>query len=150
MKDADLALEFAELFKATYLRFHRCRRQRDVAFTSQQWAVLTHLALSGPLTIGECSRHLERAQSVVSEIVDGMEAKGLLERMRDARDRRRVLVWLSEAGQIALQSEQQVLDRERLQSATSGLTPAEKRALLFGMRALVRAGDQLVKKGSVR
>src|SRR5262245_15268546 len=91
-EDADVAAEFAELFKAAYLRFHRRRLRRDVAFTSQQWAVLTHLALSGPLTVGECARHLERAQSVVSEIIDGMEAKGLLERMRDARDRRRVLV----------------------------------------------------------
>ncbi len=149
MKDADVATEFAELFKATYLRFHRRRRRRDVAFTSQQWAVLTHLALTGPLTVGECARHLERAQSVVSEIIDGMEAKGLLERMRDARDRRRVLVWLSEAGQSALQNEQQVLDRERLQSATSGLTAAEKKALLLGMRALVRAADQLATKRSV-
>jgi len=51
MDDADAMREFAELFKATYLRFHR-RRERNAAYTSQQWAVLTHLALTGPLTAG--------------------------------------------------------------------------------------------------
>ena len=106
MNDADAMREFAELFKATYLRFQRRRKKRDPGFTGQQWAVLQHLALTGPLTVGECARHLERAQSVVSEIIDGMEKRGLLERMRDARDRRRVLVWLSETGQATLQKEQ--------------------------------------------
>lgn len=39
--------------------------------------VLRHLAMSGPLTVGEMARHFGRAQSVVSEIVDGLEDKGL-------------------------------------------------------------------------
>jgi DNA-binding MarR family transcriptional regulator len=144
MDDAEAMREFAELFKATYLRFHR-RRQRDAAYTGQQWAVLTHLALTGPLTVGECAQHLERAQSVVSEIIDGMEKRGLLERMRDARDRRRVLVWLSEAGQRALEKEQQVLDAELLARAASALTASEKKSLLSGIRALVRAADHVAR-----
>lgn len=51
--------------------------------------MLTHLAVSGPLTVGEAAGHLNRAQSVVSEIVDGLERKALLERERDPADRRR-------------------------------------------------------------
>ena len=137
MDDAAAMREFAELFKATYLRFHRRRKKQDPGLTSQQWAVLQHLTLTGPLTVGECARHLERAQSVVSEIIDGMEKRGVLERMRDARDRRKVLVWLSDAGQLALQKEQQVLDPELLMRAASTLSASEKTALLTGMRALV-------------
>lgn len=61
--------------------------------------MLTHLAVSGPLTVGEAAGHLNRAQSVVSEIVDGLERKALLERERDPADRRHTLVWLTPAGQ---------------------------------------------------
>ncbi len=63
---------------------------------------LLHLANTGSLTIGEIAEHFDRAQSVVSEIVDGLEKKGLLERMRDPKDKRRALVWLTDAGQAAL------------------------------------------------
>ena len=54
--------------------------------------------MAGPLTIGEAALHLERAQSVVSEIVSHLVQQGLLERESDPADRRRTLVWLTPAG----------------------------------------------------
>ena len=79
----------AELFPAIYLRFH-VRRPKPVSRLDQTGtAVLLHLERIGPLTIGEASKHLGRAQSVVSEIVSRLERRGLIERMRDERDRRR-------------------------------------------------------------
>lgn len=105
--------------------------------------VMLHLANTGPLTIGELSKHLERAQSVISEIVDHLERDGLLERLRDPRDRRRVLVWLSEAGMEALEREREVLSRELVAAAMAAMTSAERTALMNGMRALVRAAGTL-------
>ncbi len=101
--------------------------------------MLQHLALAGPLTIGECTRHLGRAQSVVSEIVDGLEAKGLLERMRDSRDKRRVLVWLTDEAHAVNARERQVLDLPRLTRVASKLCASQRKLLIDGMRALVRA-----------
>ncbi len=140
----DAAADFCALFPAVYLRFCRRhdRRERDGSssrLTPQMDAVLRHLAMSGPLTIGEMSRHLTRAQSVVSEIVDGLEHKGLLERMRDARDRRRVLVWLTDDARRALARRDEVLDADRVAVAMRALAPARRRALVDGMRALVEA-----------
>jgi len=60
--------------------------------------VLHHLSLTGPLTVTEAARHLGRAQSVMSEMIDHLEAKGFLARHRDTRDKRRTLVWLTAAG----------------------------------------------------
>jgi DNA-binding MarR family transcriptional regulator len=54
--------------------------------------VLEHLALAGPLTVGEAAAHMNRAQSVVSEIVTHLERDGLLERQTDPGDRRRTLI----------------------------------------------------------
>jgi DNA-binding MarR family transcriptional regulator len=141
VNEHQLASDFTDLFSQVYLRFHRRRRKSDARMTSQQWAVLQHLALAGPLTIGECTQHLGRAQSVVSEIVDGLEAKGLLERMRDSRDKRRVLVWLTDEAHQVIARERQVLDLERLARVALRLSSAEKKSLMDGMRALVRAAE---------
>lgn len=116
--------------------------------TSAQWAVLHHLAAAGPLTVGEMAAHLERAQSVVSEMVDALEARGLLARMRDARDKRRVLVWLTDEAQAWLAEEREVLDRARVAAALSRMTPSDRAALLDGMRALVRAADEAAATNS--
>ena len=85
------AERFAELFRAVYLTFHRRDGPRSqLAGVSR--AVLEHLALAGPLTVGEAAAHMVRAQSVISEIVTHLEGQGLLEREDDPADRRRTLI----------------------------------------------------------
>jgi DNA-binding MarR family transcriptional regulator len=103
--------------------------------------VLQHLTLTGPLTIGEMAKHLDRAQSVVSEIVDHLERDGLLERQRDPEDKRRTLVWLSARGLALLEQEREVLSRELLEGAMARMKPAEREALLHGMNALLAAAS---------
>src|SRR5688500_6080538 len=130
---------FADLFPQVYLRLHARKDRTRTKVTPQMWAVLQHLAMAGPLTVTEAAAHFGRAQSVVSETVDTLCEKNLLERMRDERDRRRTLVWLTEAGQAFLAKEQRVLDDERLALAMARLPPATRRGLLDGMAALVAA-----------
>ncbi len=132
------ALTFAELFPEVYLRFHARRGKDETRLSPQAQAVLQHLAFAGPLTVSEASAHFRRAQSATSEIFDALEAKGLVERMPDARDRRRHLVWLTPAAEEALARERQVLDPGRLAAAFARMKDAERAALLQGMRALVR------------
>jgi len=144
---SDDARQFGELFPAVYLRFHRRDgKRRELSGASR--AVLHHLTLSGPLTIGEMARHLSRAQSVVSEIVEHLERDGLLERMRDPKDRRRTLVWLSERGLVALDREREVLSSELVTRAMTRMKPAARLALLSGMHALLAAsrGDSNPKR----
>jgi DNA-binding MarR family transcriptional regulator len=136
----DDAAQFAELYPAIYLRFHRRDGKRD-EMTGAARAALIHLSNTGPLTIGELAAHFDRAQSAVSEIVDGLEAKGWLERMRDPEDRRRTLVWLTDEGFAALERERQVLSRELLAGAMAKMTHDDRAALLAGMRALIEAAD---------
>jgi DNA-binding MarR family transcriptional regulator len=133
------AREFAELFGAAFLRFHRRGPKRSM-WTPQGWAVLQHLEMAGPLTVTEAAAHMDRAQSVMSGIVDGLERKGLLARMRDARDRRRTLVWLTEPGRSAMATERQVLCVERLERAFAKLGEKAGEDLLRGLRALVNGG----------
>ena len=137
------AEELGQLFPAIYLRLHARRPKRGHRAAGQSLAVLQHLALSGPLTVGEAARHFQRAQSVVSELVDRLAAEGFVERMRDERDRRRVLVWLTPAGFDELERDREVLSRELVGAAMERMKPAARRALVAGMRALVIAADEL-------
>jgi DNA-binding MarR family transcriptional regulator len=135
------AAAFAELFPALYLRFHRRDAKRG-GLTGAARGVMLHLSQSGPLTIGEAARHLRRAQSVVSELVDRLVQKGLLERVPDARDRRRVLVWLTEEGVQHLETERDVLGRPLVERAMARMSADDRAALLRGVRALLVADMQ--------
>lgn len=151
MNDARRAAdELGQLFPAIYLRLHARREKRGHRAAGQSLAVLQHLALSGPLTVGEAARHFQRAQSVVSELVDRLVGDGLVERMRDERDRRRVLVWLTPAGLDALEREREVLSPELALAAMERMKPAARRALLEGMRALVAAADRMANQRRTR
>jgi DNA-binding MarR family transcriptional regulator len=130
------AERFAELFRAVYLTFHRRDRPRS-ELTGASRAVLEHLALAGPLTIGEAAAHMRRAQSVISDIVTHLERDGLLERETDPADRRRTLIWLAPAGHEVLRREREVLGVELLAGAMSRLPPDQADALNAAMRALI-------------
>jgi len=140
---------FAELFGAVFLRFHR-RGPKRSAWTPQGWAVLQHLEVTGPLTVTEAARHMERSQSVMSEIVDGLERKGLLARVRDARDRRRTLVWLTDEGRAAMATERQILCAERLERAFAQLDDNLRVDLLRALQALVDAGVETARTSSAK
>jgi DNA-binding MarR family transcriptional regulator len=128
-----------ELFPEIYSRFHVRRPKRGHRPDAGSIGVLQHLQFAGPLTIGEAARHLSRAQSVVSAIVSGLERRGVVARMRDERDRRRVLVWLTPAGIAMLEDDRRVLAPDLLERAVKRMPPAERAALISGMQALVAA-----------
>jgi DNA-binding MarR family transcriptional regulator len=131
------AERFAGLFPEIYLRFHR-RDEKHSEVSGASRAVLTHLAMTGPLTVGEAAGHLQRAQSVVSDIISQLAGKGLLERWSDPRDRRRTLVWLTPAGLRFLERDRDVLSAELLAAAFTRMTDAERAALATGVAALLR------------
>jgi DNA-binding MarR family transcriptional regulator len=137
---ASAAAEFAELFPAAYLRFH-VRRAKRSELSAASRGLLTHLSLSGPLTVSEAARHLNRSQSVISEMLLALERQQWIVRFRDARDRRRTLVWLSEAGQERLAADRRVLDPAPLTRALAAMSATERKQLLTGMRALLRASN---------
>jgi DNA-binding MarR family transcriptional regulator len=136
--DTDRAGEFEQLFRAVYLTFHRRDAPRSQLPNASQ-AVLEHLAMAGPLTIGEAAAHLRRAQSVVSEIVSHLERQGLLERESDPADRRRTLIWLTQAGQVALRRQRLVLSEELLTSALGRMPTEQIDALLAALRSLLQS-----------
>ena len=140
--ERERAERFAARFRAVYLTFHRRDGPRSQLAGASR-AVLEHLAMAGPLTVGEAAAHLSRAQSVVSEIVGHLQDQGLLERENDPADRRRTLIWLTPAGHEALRRDREVLGLDLLASAFARMPAGEADALIAGLAALVdTAGRQ--------
>jgi len=101
----------ARLFPEVYRRYHWAQRVRgaDLPVTRRALEVLVHLSVGGPLTVGEQAEHMGLRRNSASELLARLEAKGLVARIRDERDERRVLVWLTDAGRDVVSRVGQVL-----------------------------------------
>jgi DNA-binding MarR family transcriptional regulator len=93
------AREISRLYGRMWQRFSASKQPvGGSGLTPRMLEALRHLGASGPLTVGEQAVHLGIGRATATELIDRLEAKGLVERMRDDRDQRRVFVWLTEEG----------------------------------------------------
>jgi DNA-binding MarR family transcriptional regulator len=138
MPDA-FATEFEALFRATYLKAVRRIRDKRERLSPETVAFLDHLAAAGPMSLGEIAKHVGRAPSTLSEMVDHLVAKGLLTRDRDGNDARRSLIWLTDAGQAALIEARNVLEMAQVTAAGAGLSAEDRAVFLDLYRRFVAA-----------
>jgi DNA-binding MarR family transcriptional regulator len=100
--------------------------------------VLTALESDGPLPMRRLAEAMDVSQASATGIVDRMEDRGLVERLRDDEDRRVVRVALTETGRStigALTAER----RELLVALLEELTDDELDGFLRGLRGMSRA-----------
>jgi MarR family 2-MHQ and catechol resistance regulon transcriptional repressor len=74
------------------------RELSGTGLTASQFAVLEALLHLGPLCQGDLAGKLLRSCGSITSVVDGLEAKKLVERRRDGADKRFVTVSLTAAG----------------------------------------------------
>lgn len=135
------ARRVARLFPEVYRRYHWANRVRgaDLPVTRRALEVLQHLAAGGPLTVGEQAEHLGLRRNSVSELLQRLEAKGLVARIRDERDERRVLVWLTDAGRDVVSRVGQVLAPDLIARVMATLSPEERATVVRGVELLATA-----------
>ena len=138
---AQAARRVARLFPEVYRRYHWAQRVRgaDLPVTRRALEVLQHLAASGPLTVGEQAEHMGLRRNSASELLQRLEAKGLVARIRDERDERRVLVWLTDAGRDVVSRVGQVLAPDLIAETMETLSPAERAIVVRGFELLAAA-----------
>jgi DNA-binding MarR family transcriptional regulator len=135
--ESSQASQFIQAFSAVFEALHRRCDPSGLNLTPEGRGLLLHLAWSGPLSIGDIAQHTERVQSVVSESVSALESHGLLIRVRDPRDRRRTLVWLTDRASEWLAQEREPLDRARTGAALEAMEPAKREQLIVALNDLV-------------
>ncbi len=118
-----------------FLRFseHAARHSGLEPRQHQLLLALKGLPEESEPTIGELARRLHVEHHSAVEMIDRLEKRRLVTRVRDDRDRRRVLIQLSGRGNSLL-STLSLLHREELRAAAPELVDALK-ALMSGRRA---------------
>jgi DNA-binding MarR family transcriptional regulator len=91
------------------------------------------------LTVGEQAEHLGLRRNSASEMLQRLEAKGLVARVRDERDERRVLVWLTDAGRDVVSRVGQVLAPDLIAQVMATLSPEERAIVVRGFELLASA-----------
>lgn len=75
----------------TAIFFHTFMAER-IGLGAAEAKTLFLLSNQGPLTAGEIARHTGLTTPSVTSLIDRLENKGFVQRIRDSRDRRRVIV----------------------------------------------------------
>lgn len=65
-----------------------------------QLLLIRNLAARGPMRMGEASDDLALADGVLTGVVDRLEERNLVERMKDPDDRRAILIGLTDEGNV--------------------------------------------------
>lgn len=111
----------------------------DVSVT--QCYALEALIQEGPLSLNELAAHLFLDKSTASRVVDALERKGYVERLRDPADGRALRLETTSAGAgLHKRIEDDILQRERL--LVAGFLPEVRRSMaeLIGELARAAAG----------
>ena len=137
---AELLDELASAQPGKFMR--HLRKGAGGAFSLVHLQVLFTLDSEGPLPMSRLADAMDVSQASATGIVDRMEQRGLVERLRDDADRRVVRVALAEGGRQTLgvmASER----REHLAQIINQLTDRELEGFLAGLRGMRRGREAL-------
>jgi DNA-binding MarR family transcriptional regulator len=99
---------------------------------------LMALATMAPMSQQVLAEHLHLEKSTVSRLIQHLEQRGWVKRMRDLHDTRMFRLHLSEEGhEAAVRLAKSLTERHELLLAE--LKPDEQEALAYGLSALIRA-----------
>jgi DNA-binding MarR family transcriptional regulator len=133
--------ELLELFRGAFIAFkHRQRALLDQAGLSiSEWTGL-HLCSQGGARAREIAETIGLTPAGVTSLIDRLEGRRLVRRLRDPTDRRAIRIELTSTGrQLHDGTRRRVIRLWR--GSVERLTPTEYAGLATGLRGLVRLED---------
>ena len=142
-QDSGAKLSFELHTAARLMRRNFDRRAREHELSRAPWEVLWVLAREQGLKQAELAERLDVAPISLGRQLDNLEQEGLVERRRDACDRRCFRIHLTDAAQPALKVLKALADQTRA-AALAGLSKEEVEQLqnLLGRIRLNLSGEE--------
>ena len=109
--------------------------------SAHQASILDHLDEVDPMSMTDLAGHMGVTVATMSIAVDRLEARGYARRARDPKDRRRMLVRITDAG-VRVREAKSVLDPERVEQVLAHLSTADRNTVLDGLELLASASDE--------
>lgn len=135
-----LMSSYPRIYFACHTR-HVRDEQRGRTLSAHQASILDHLDEVESTNLSELAGHMGVTASTMSIAVSRLVEQGYVQRRRDAKDRRRVLLTLSPAG-VRLKSEKSVLDPKRCARVLARLDAERRAAALEGLEVLAKAAQE--------
>ena len=108
----------------------------EVGLSQPKFAALTHLMRAGePLSLSECATRMTCVRSNITQLVDRLEADGLVQRVDDPADRRGVRAVVTPLGAERQAEGAKRIERVQKEFASS-LSSANRAALVQALAAL--------------
>lgn len=132
-------IETYRVFLKLHKRFQELNRDefRPYDLSTSQYAILFHASVEG-VPLSKICEEMVADNSNLTRLVDRLEARGLVRRAPDPRDRRVTLVQLTPAGK-ALIDELRPRHRQHIEQRMSHLSPEQIEALHDSMKTLYLA-----------
>ena len=141
MDDVRRVLEcYPRIFFACHTRHRRDPRSKKL-LSAHQGSILDHLDNVEPTTLAGLAAHMGVTPSTMSLSIDRLERRGYVIRKRDAQDKRRVQLRLTQAG-VRVKEAQSVLEPARVKGMLEGLPPEERSVAVAGLALLARAASE--------
>ena len=99
-KDEELLVALRKVIRAIDIRSKEL--SRDVGLTGPQLIVLQQVGKNPGVMVKEIARSITLSPATVTSILDRMESRGHVNRVRSTQDKRKVGVFLTDAGQSLL------------------------------------------------
>jgi DNA-binding MarR family transcriptional regulator len=146
--ETESALEIADLLSHLVRRLHRGTNEALAPLgLSRAQSRVVRLLTGGPLRMATIADRLAVVPRTVTDLVDAIEAAGLVGRHPDPEDRRATFVALTPAGQLLL-ARMEIAWRESAEQAVGRLDPADHAVLLRLLRQLADDPDEACVPGA--
>jgi len=135
---SDVLTAIRRIIRAIELRSRKMFQQYGL--TGPQFVVLKELENPREITVGEIAVNVSLSSATVTDILGRLEKRGLVERTRSDRDKRRVLVKATEDGLALLQSAPPLL-QEQFVNQFQQLEEWEQHQILASVQRIVGMMD---------
>lgn len=131
-EERSLSEQFLDTLMLLQINFYR---KKKLPIPINQYALLMVISLEEEMTGGEASDILKISKQQTSSIADRLVSQGFIQKVPDAKDRRRTLLKMTEAGEEIIKEQRETI-RDAFTSRVGNLTASEKKALAASITCL--------------
>jgi DNA-binding MarR family transcriptional regulator len=135
---------YPQIYLACHTRHNRAA-STEHHLSERDSPLLSHLSVKVPISHGELAAHMAVRPSTLSGAISKLEKLGYVERRQEAKDRRLVMLRLTQKGATA-RAATSVLDPDRVAAILSRLSKKDKMLALAGLEILANASRDFMKR----
>ena len=132
-KHQELLISLRKVIRAIDL--HSKHLSKTSGLTSPQLLIMLEIDKAAGINSSQIAKNVNLSAATVTNILDRLENKSLVSRMRDTQDKRKVSLYLTDSGQALLQNAPQALQEHFIEKFTN-LAQWEQSQLLSSMERL--------------